>query len=253
METYQPYHSTGGPVISARTAAWHPTVASLIRSTYPRVNDPFSMAWMQMESDGNPGAVGDPGSIAADGNPREIGLGQLYNPDDFKAFGVTAAPFRAYLPDAAPLAGQYLAAKAINDKVKMNQIARTMQTPTRPLTDAEKVAQVQYTLLAKIDQCISKVNDVEKKYAITWSTSSPDYWKLVKAPHALPGILNQGMPAVVQKLGRAPSSWKEFRTALGMDVYVKNDAGQDVPKFSQWVRALNACEKCGDAVAPLVA
>ena len=67
-----------------------------------------------------------------------------------------------------------------------------------------------------------------------------DYWKLVKAPHALPAILGNGLPAVVKKLGHAPSSWHEFRIALGMD-------GHD-----QWRRALDACEACGNAMAPAV-
>jgi hypothetical protein len=49
------------------------------------------------------------------------------------------------------------------------------------------------------------------------------------------------MPAVVKKLGRAPSSWAEFRQVLGMESY------------PQWVRALNACEVCGNAVVPQVA
>ncbi len=48
------------------------------------------------------------------------------------------------------------------------------------------------------------------------------------------------MPAVVKKLGRAPSSWAEFRTVLGMNA---ND---------QWNRALNACEACGNATAKAV-
>lgn len=235
------------PAISPETAAWQPIVNRLIKTEFRRVDGPFSMAWMQMESDGNECAVGDPASIAPDGNPREIGLGQLYNPDDFHAFGVTADRFRAYAPAAAPLAGRYLAAKAINDTATMKAVAREMQTRTRPLTDSEKDDQVRYTLLKKIDQCIDKVNALVAKDGIHWSP--PDYWKLVKAPHALPGILNTGMPAVVAKLGRAPVDWSEFRQALGMDGMVKDPAtGKDIPKYPQWVRALNACEKCGNAV-----
>lgn len=54
-------------------------------------------------------------------------------------------------------------------------------------------------------------------------------------------FLGNGMPAVIKKLGRPPASWKEFRTVLSME------------GSPQWVRALNACEACGNAITLAVA
>ena len=229
-------------------------LAAGIAPLYPRVREDFAKAWGDMESGWNPCSVGNPGQLGPDGQPAEIGLGQLYNPDDFRAFGQTPANYRAYAPAAAPLAAQYNQAKADRDAAKargdaagqadgqarMNAAARAMQTPTRALSDAEMAAQVRWTLLAKIDQGVKNADRVVATYSLAhWSV--PDYWKLVKAPHALPAILGNGMPAVVKKLGRAPASWAEFRQVLGMD------------HNQQWDNALNACEKCGDAVATAVA
>lgn len=262
----------GGHRVSAvsqdpRVAAWQTLVRQLIASEFPRVDDRFAMAWLAMESGGNAVAVGDPGRLGQGSQePAEIGLGQLYNPDDFHAFGIDPAAFRAYAPAAAPLAAQYNQLRAsaatataagdtttaATERSAASQIARQMQTATRELTPSEKADQVRWTLLAKIRQSMAKADTAVSTYGLRgWSL--PDYWKLVKAPHALPAILNEGMPAVVKKLGRAPVSWAEFRSALGMDAMIADADGKTVPKYPQWVRALNACEACGDATAQAVA
>jgi hypothetical protein len=234
-------------------ATWAPIVAQLTPQVAPRAPQAFSMKWLEIESGGNPCDVGDPGQLGPDGNPAEIGIGQLYNPDDFAAFGAHPADFRAYAPQAAPLAAAYrqaqadlAAATASGDagaqtaaKARMAAAARQMQTKTRQLTPSEMAQQVRVTLLDKVQQGISRADGAVHTYGLAWSV--PDYWKLVKAPHALPAILGNGLPAVVKKLGRAPRSWAEFRSVLGMEGY------------PQWVRALNACEVCGNAVAPAVA
>lgn len=246
-------------------AAWQPIVHRLIASEFPRVNEAFAMEWINVESDGNPCAVGDPGSVAQDGNPVEIGIGQLYNPDDFKRYGVDPSAFRAYAPFARPLAQEYRdaekalaaaeqannAAGASSARATMAKVSRQMQTQTRALTPAELDDQARYTLLHKIADGITNADHVSQMYGLAWQ--SPDVWKLVKAPHAWPPILNEGMPAVVKKLGRAPASWSEFRTALGMDGMTTDAHGSPVPKFPLWVRGLNICEACGDATRPTVA
>jgi hypothetical protein len=236
-------------------APWQPIVHRLIAAEFPRVNEAFAMKWAELESDGNACAVGDPASLGPDGNPTEIGLGQLYNPDDFAHFGISPAAFRAYAPSAAPLSAQYRAAKAAGDKAGAAAAARAMQTKTRQLTQAEQDDQVRWTLLAKINEGISIASNAVMTYKLPWSQL--DVWKLVKAPHALPGIINQGLPAVVKKLGRAPSSWAEFRQALGMDIpNAEALAAQGDAKAKlhwTWMRALNACEACGNVTAPAVA
>lgn len=219
---------------------WQPIVATRIASTYPTIPQAFAMKWLDIESGGNPCAVGDPGQLGQGSDqPAEIGLGQLYNPDDFVHLKAPpAASFRAYAPAAAPLAAAYRQAQASGDKATMASIARQMQTRTRALTPSEMDDQVHWTLLAKIASDKAYVDQLFQRDGIQWS--QVDYWTAVKAPHALPAILGNGMPAVIKKLGRPPSSWKEFRTVLGME------------GNAQWVRALNACETCGQAVAPAV-
>ena len=234
---------------------WRPRVARLIAAEFPRVPEAYAMAWMGMESGGNPCAVGEPGQLGQGSNqPAEIGLGQLYNPDDFKKFGQDPAKFRAYAPEAAPLAMRYrqaqAEAKVAHDagnqqaetiaRATMRVIATQIQSRTRQLTDAECDDQVRWTLLAKIADDMKIADREVATYSLAhWS--APDYYKLVKAPHALPVILSRGLPAVVKKLGRAPMSWAEFRTVLGME------------SSAQWKRALDACETCGNVMQAAVA
>jgi hypothetical protein len=191
------------------------------------------MKWFMMESDGAPCAFGTPGAKGPDGQPLEIGLGQIYNPDDFKLLGLTArgvapAAFRAYCAPGS-------------------------QHRTRLLTAKEMEDQVRYTVLAKIDYSMGVADHQIAKYDLRWPIA--DYWALVKAVHGWPPILNTGLPGVVKKLGRPPKSWSEFRQALGMDVMVKDENvgsktyGQMIPKYPQWHRGLNNAEKLASAVA----
>jgi hypothetical protein len=257
-------YPSGMPLADAAytMATWTPTIHRLILAEFPRLAaqiaaaEPFAITWGQMESGGNPCSVGNPGQLGPDGNPAEIGLGQLYNPDDFRAFKISTQSFRAYAPTAAPLAAAYRQAVAdltaakkagrpdtdpavIDAKRRMASASHQIQSRTRPLTQAEMDDQVRWTLLAKVNEDLAVADRAVAQYSIAhWS--APDFWKLVKAPHALPAILGNGLPAVVKKLGRAPASWHEFRAVLGME------------GNPQWVRALNACEECGNAVAPAV-
>lgn len=226
-------------------ATWAPLVQQMIgEPAFARVSVPFAMEWLTIESGGNPTDIGSPGQTGPDGFPREIGLGQIYNPDDFARMGIAPAPFRAYAlvstaAETKALAAQYLTAYAAKDSTAMHAIALKMAARSRALTADEMDAQVRYTLLNPIAHDMTIADGAVHTYGLAaWSI--PDYWKLVKAPHALPAILGNGMPAVVKKLGRAPSSWAEFRTVLGMNA---ND---------QWNRALNACEACGNATAKAV-
>jgi hypothetical protein len=226
--------------VSYSPATWAPLVQQLLgEPAFARINMSFAMEWLTIESGGNPTSIGSPGQTGPDGFPREIGLGQIYNPDDFARMKITPGPFRAYAlvstaDETRALAAQYLAAYSAKDSTTMHAIALKMSSRSRALTTDEMDAQVRYTLLLPIahDMAIADA-DVIAYGLRAWS--APDYWKLVKAPHALPAILGHGMPAVIKKLDRAPTSWAEFRTVLGMD---KND---------QWNRALNACEACGNA------
>jgi hypothetical protein len=206
--------------------------SKLIKTDYGRIDPRVATQWIAMESDGAPCAFGKPGEKGPDGLPREIGIGQLYNPDDFKIpdlvnMGITPASLRAYC-------------------------APNSQHRTRRLTDKEMRDQV-LGHLAKIAQAMEVADGVIAKHGLHWSTA--DYWKLVKSVHGWPPIENTGLPAVVKKLGRAPTSWAEFRQALGMDVMVKdNDRrsktyGEMIPKYPLWHRSLNNAEKLASVIA----
>jgi hypothetical protein len=220
---------SGGGMYSL--AYWTPTIQRLLEGEYPELAArdgalAFVVAWMSFESGGNPCAIGVLGQTSADGSnnlPRELGLGQLYNPDDCRTAGIDPSTLRAYSsgyagnPSLVRGTAEYAA-----DRKRAESVARA-------LTSEEEEDQVRYTLLWKIQQCATKADSI----GVSWATS--DWWKLVKAPHALPGILNQGMPAVISQLGRAPVDWAEFRQQLGMD------------GNATWKSALNACEKCANA------
>jgi hypothetical protein len=214
-----PKGSTRNNVPTYTPASWAPLVAQLITTDFPRIPPRFAMAWLALESGGNPCSFGRPQDKGPDGQPRELGLGQIYNPDDLKRLGVDAAAFRAYCQMGT-------------------------QTVTRALTFDEMRAQVLHTLLREIDHCIDLADRTMRRYQLRWQGFA--YWALVKAPHALPALMGRGMPAVVGVLQRAPRTWREFRTVLGMDA--QNADG--TYKHLQWVRALHACEACAEAVAP---
>jgi len=226
---------------------WQPIVQHVLASDAPAVATrpgalPFSMKWLELESAGNPCAIGRIDQLSADGSnpyPREIGIGQAYNPDDLRAQGIDPAALRAYCqPPAvmADLAKQYAAAVAAKDTQTMHQVMVKAQSRTRMLTTTEVDQQVRATLTRKIIAGVGIADATVKRYALDWIPA--DVWKLAKCDHALPEILNRGMPAVVAQLKRAPHDWREFRIVLGMD----HD-----PK---WNNALNACEACGNATLP---
>lgn len=218
-------------------SVWEPIVRTLLSTApYSRLDFRAVMAWGDMESGWNACAIGEPGDTYQ-GQPREIGLGQLYNPDDFNRIKlVTPAKLRAYCIPGT-------------------------QRRSRKLTADEMIEQVRYTILDPMTWGVAKANEAVHAYGLSaWSV--PDFYKLVKAPHALPGIIGSGLPAVVKKLGRAPQSWNEFRQTLGMDdpeARRKATSGlraqmTDAEKTHwRWMRALDACEKLGNSVTPSIA
>jgi|ERR1017187_1032194 hypothetical protein len=170
---------SGTPVRPYNVESWGPLIAKLAGD----IPVAFVQAWNTKESGGNPCAFGSANAHGPDGNPREMGLGQLYNPDDFQALGIDAASWRAYC-------------------------AAGTQTVTRDLTADECTSQVT-GLVGLINRC----RTAARKYNPGWSESSADFWRLVKLNHALPGLL-QGMTAVTTQLGRPPNDWAEFRATV---------------------------------------
>ncbi len=144
--------------------------------------------WVDLESGGNPCAVGKSATNGPKGLPREVGLGQLYNPDDFAKLNYNPSEFRAYCVPGT-------------------------QRCSRPLTPAEMSQQVR----AVVDLANRCRRDAERdmtQNGVAWR--GRDLWALTKLQHGLPGLSRSGLPAVVKSLGRPPTSFQEFHATLSM-------------------------------------
>jgi len=174
---------------------------------------PYALKWIDLESGGNPCAIGSPASRGPDGNPRELGIVQLYNPDDLRRFGVSGAQLRTYCVPGDDHAVTY----------KGRTVRGFSSALLRPLTRDEMQVQAD-AAVALIAHCMSTATrDLVAVHAgAAWSRSARAYWTLVKLQHGLPGLSRSGLPAVTRRLQRPPSSWLEFKTTLGQ---VQLDSG----------------------------
>lgn len=163
---------------------WTPYIAPLCMNA--RVSIPFALGWIRVESGGNPCAWGSAKSKGPDGHPREQGIGQFYNPDDFTRYGIPSGSLRVYcVPNS--------------------------QSCSRELTDEEMSAQARY-LLALITHCREVAGAASAKSDLRWT--GKDMYRLTKLVHGLPGLVKQGVPRTTLKLGRAPNNWDEFKSAI---------------------------------------
>lgn len=176
------------------TNFWAPIVAPLALAA--NIPLQFVLAWIEMESSGNPCAVGNIHAHGPDGEPLEMGIVQMYNPDDFKRAGVDPAAFRRYCVPGT-------------------------QRCSRKLTAQELVAQARaaMTLIIHAKQVAESV-----LHSIGADWIERDVLRLTKLVHALPGLAKHGPVAVTHHLGRAPESWGEFADNLSN---VKLDAGTE--------------------------
>lgn len=180
---------SGKPMANAMgytTSSWIPklTPACQIAGIPPE----FAASAVEEESGGNPCAIGAQGAMGPDGNPREMGIMQFYNPDDLGIIKLTGNQLRAYCqgPDT--------------------------ENVTRQLSDDEMNAQVNAVVL-KISQMRSYAGHYGVLAKIQWPSDSVDFWRLVKLVHGLPGLV-QGIVEIAQHLGRAPISWSEYRSTI---------------------------------------
>lgn len=206
-------------------STWEPIVGVLAPQAIIPI--PFVMMWLAKESGGNPCAVGELAAVGPDGSPREIGLFQVYNPDDFQHLGERAADYVAYCVRPAP--GQ-----------------PNPQQLARPMTSDEMIAHVNLGI---------KEIKAKRVYAehylgasgVKWNAGgpmAPDYWSTVKLAHALPVILNTGLAQVTHALGRAPVTWHEFRSTYEtIQPRAKNPS-------DGYYRALQNAEETGFSVPP---
>lgn len=162
-------------------AYWQPLVLS--QAPFSRVPGVFAMNWLTHESGGKPCAFGTATALGPDGHPREQGLAQVYNPDDFKSLGIPSGSLRVYCQPGT-------------------------QTCTRLLSADEELAQVN-ALFGLIRKCRAKA-DVAMSANGVRGWGERDYWRLVKLVHALPGLV-KGLAYVTKSLGRPPLNWAEFK------------------------------------------
>lgn len=169
-------------------SAWIPILGPRARAAH--IPEPFAYAWIGEESGGNPCAIGRADQHGPDGNYREMGIAQLYNPDDFTRFGIKPSDFRAYC----------------------STDPNHPQDVTRELTDAEAAQQADGTI-KKIQQVASEASHYLALAGCHWDPSGVDFWRMAKLVHGLPGLMH-GVVTVAHALGHPPTSWKEFRTAI---------------------------------------
>jgi len=167
---------------------------------------PYALKWIDLESGGNPCAVGNPAAHGPDGNPREIGIAQLYNPDDLARSGVTGTQLRAYCVPGDDHAVMY----------KGKTVRGFSSALLRPLTAAEMQEQADATIDLIARCMVMATRDLVAVHAdAAWSPSTRNYWTLVKLQHGLPGLSHTGLRAVARRLQRAPRSWQEFAATVG--------------------------------------
>ncbi len=168
---------------------------------------PFAVEWLREESGGNPCDIGNPEQYGPDGAPREMGIAQFYNPDDLQFLKITSTQLRAYCsPEKVPY----------RVKRKDGTIVTVMgpsKEVIRPLTSDEMQVQAKATC-DKIAQSRSYAAHYAALAGVKWPSGGVDFWRLVKLVHGLPGLVSSGLAHVATYLGRAPSSWAEFRHAI---------------------------------------
>lgn len=197
---------------------------------------PYALKWIDLESGGNPCAVGYPSARGPDGNPLELGIAQFYNPDDLGRLGLSGTQLRAYCVPGDDHAVKY----------RGRRVRGFSQALLRPLTAAEMQTQADGAIGLIARSMASATRDLAGVNAgAAWSPATRDYWTLVKLQHGLPRLSRSGLPAVSRFLARAPHSWQEFRAALAHVALDKETAR----KRELFPAILNNAERCASVFA----
>lgn len=198
--------------------SWEPIVIPQAASA--GLSIPFVMKWIEVESGGNPCAFGTR-ERGADGNPKEIGLVQIFNPDDFANLGIDANKLRTYCVDGTQTCSRLLTADemfyAVATAIKLIQSCRT--------------------------RALAKLSSIGARWPLR------DTYKLTKLVHALPGLVN-GLATVAKHLGRAPESWQEFRdVATSGDVRFDGNEKHGTEHYrGQFAKLFHNAEETGNTV-----
>ena len=201
-----------GPTPAYTTESWRPILIPLcVKAGIPIE---FMMKWLQVESGGDPCAVGNPFASFSNGAyPLESGLVQLFGPDDYTATKADPAAMRAYCKPK-----QMMAVRDHNGVQLTNKDGTPMfamgfpQGVTRALTPDEVAEQARATV-AKVSSDMRSAGRMLAGVGAHWPTTAPDFWMFVKLQHALPGLASS-IRFVAKQLGRAPTGWHEFSTTI---------------------------------------
>lgn len=210
------------------TESWRGVAKTLAKD----IPVPFILKWIEIESGGNPCATG--GALDRDGHTKEAGIFQFYYPDDYKRLGVSIDVIRACCEG-----GSYSKSQVCDRALTGSEINTQMQSGIDYINKARQTSEAQ---LASV--------------GAKWGKSDKGYWKLVKLQHALPTIASMGIPLVTKILGRAPSSWNEFRSVVEQKLNVPEwiYAGYSIKGVKQYysqakiIQCLNNAERTGDAI-----
>lgn len=200
--------------VSMDTKQWEPVVSGFAKAY--NLSLPFCMAWIEIESGGNPCAWGVATAVGPDGFPREQGIAQLYNPDDMTRFKVASGALRGYCVPGTNKCSRKLTA----DEIRFQ---------------ADKATQL-------MAYCRDVAESAARKNGLRWSER--DRYRLAKLVHALPGLVRTGVALVTAKLGHPPRDWMEYR--VGVD-NTKMDAGTEHYR-KDFKRLLDNAESVGGAV-----
>ena len=138
------------------------------------------LEWIRIESGGD---------TCSGSGTRELGIWQLYFPDDAR-YGAT--------PDVL---------EAICAKSKLPGFSIAWLTPAE--LDAEVGAGIHKVVAAR-----DTVRRVLGQVGARWPESSFDFGAAVKQVHAAPAVITELLPKITRRDGRAPASWDAFHRSV---------------------------------------
>ncbi len=173
-------------------AQWAPYLAAgCARAGIPLA---FALKWVEIESGGNPCAVGYPSAKGPDGGPKEMGIAQFFNAHDLKSLRLSTSELRAYC-----VPGDQHEVTVRDRDGRPKKIRGFSQQQSRPLTPAEMQQQADATV-GLIERSMREATEDLRKIGAGagWSPRRRSYWALVKLQHGLPDLSRSGL-AIVTK------------------------------------------------------